>query len=98
MSGDDLRLVPPPTPRTDPIGWRCSWIRFSAHAESDLVRPRPERHDFATREQAMAWKATLPPDKYVATVTPIYPRAVVSRKSAAWLNAGGWPLQHRPPK
>jgi hypothetical protein len=96
--GDDLRLVPPPTPGTDPIGWCCSWIRISAHAEPDISKPRPERRDFATREEAMAWHATLPPASFVTTVTPIYPRAVVSRKRAAALNAAGWPLQHRPPK
>jgi hypothetical protein len=99
MSGDDLRLVPPPTPGDAPIGWRCSWVRISAHAESDLSKPRPERRDFATREEAIAWQATLPPASFVTTVTPIYPRVTVSAKSAAAsLDAAGWSLQHRQPK
>jgi len=93
----DLRLVPEPAPDTQPIGWRCTWVRNPTFVVSDLEKSRPQQMDYNTREEAEAMKATLPREKYVATVTPRYPRGNVPKAAArASLDAAGWPLQHRP--
>jgi hypothetical protein len=94
----DLHLIPEPAPNTQPTGWRCTWVRNVDHCLPDMERQKPERRDFKTREEAQTFKAAMPREKYVMTMTPVFVRrrSMTKKALAQALDAAGWPLQHRP--
>jgi len=94
----DLQLIPEPAPDTQPICWRCTWVRNVDHSLPTLERPKPERRDFKTREEAETFKAAVSRERYVMTMTPVFARrrSMTKKALAQALDAAGWPLQHRP--
>ena len=94
----DLHLVPEPAPDTQPICWRCTWVRNVDHSLPTLGMQKPERRDFKTREEAETFKAAFSRERYVMTMTPVFARrrSMTKKALAQALDAAGWPLQHRP--
>jgi len=96
-----MKLVPEMEKQTV-LKWRCSWIAQKGFRPFEMIKPKPCKQDFTTKDEAMERKKSLQSlgEDIVATVTPVLITVRQSLKKARRmsLDAAGWPIQMAPPK
>lgn len=96
-----INLVPEPEKQTV-LMWRCAWIDHTGFRPFEMIKPKPQREDYKTKDAAMERKRNLQSlgREIVATVMPVHIMVRRSLKKARRmsLDAAGWPIQMAPPK
>ena len=65
---------------TEPISWRCDWMRVADYAQSEIVKSTtpPVHYYFSTKTEAVTERDRLRArygDAVIVTVTPVWPPA-----------------------